>query len=170
MKRVVVMCLLLAGLLGTAGAASAAANPLAKQVAALQKQSKLQQKQITALTTSLSSLKSEIASSGITTLGPQVTALQGTVNTINATVNTVSATLTCRVAQLGTLDLTFIDLFEIIGGQPESYAGQVVPDNGTCAQVGLTPPSPAQDRFAPAASPTEWSLRAMAQLLGTLNR
>jgi len=164
------MCLLVAGLLGTAGAASAAANPLAKQVAALQKQSKLQQKQISALTTSVSSLKNEIASSGITTVGPQVTALQATVNTISASVNTVSATLTCRVAQLGTLDYTFIDIFDIIFGQPESFARQVVPDNGTCAQVGLTPPAPAQDRFGPAASPAEWSLAAMARLLGTLNR
>jgi hypothetical protein len=117
----------------SATASTSSTSPTAKQFAALQRQ-------VTSLAAAVNQLKGQVATaSGV---AAQVTTLQ-------TNVNTLGATLTCRVAQIGTFEYSTVDLFALILDQPEPFVGQVVPDNGTCAQVGLSPPSPAADRYAP---------------------
>jgi hypothetical protein len=155
--------LILLSLGATAATAAPASNPLAAKVTALQKQVKALAKANTALTSQVTSLKGSVAS-----LQGGVSSLQGTVTTLQGNVGALAATLTCDVAQLGTIDYTFLDLFLLIAGQPEQYQGQVVPDNGACAAAGITPPSPAAAPYLGSETPT--AITVVAGILGVLSR
>ena len=164
--RIIVAFSLALALASIASVASAAPSPQ-RQIAALQKQARLQQRQINALTQSVSSLKSIVAESNVSALSSTVSSMQSDVSTLKTNLNTVALTLVCRTAQFQTNDMSFIDLFDLIAGQPEAFQGQTAPDNGACAQVGLTPPSPAADRELPATdTPFAFDMRQITHLLG----
>jgi hypothetical protein len=93
--------------------------------------------------------------------------VSSTANADHTALGTLAAVDECHYAQQGMLNYDFIDLFAALTGNPAPFTGQTVPDNGTCAQVGLTPPGPAAGSRLPANStPAQQSLRAMAILLG----
>jgi soluble lytic murein transglycosylase-like protein len=149
MKAATVAVMLVALVLPVAATAKPVST-VPGQIAALQKQAKAQAKQIAAL--------------------------QATVSQLNAALGQTSKDLTkeaayetCHFAVLMTYDYSFIDFFLLLAGQPTQYTGQTVPDNGACAAVGLTPPSPAQDREA-GQTPAQRDIRAVARLLGVLPR
>jgi uncharacterized protein YlxW (UPF0749 family) len=169
MKFTISLALLLAVMCAFAATASAGGSLVGKQIAALQKQSKAQGKEIAALSGEVATLKNQVAESGGGALTEQVTTLQSSVTTLQGSVATVSATLTCRYAQLATLDLGFIDIFALLVDEAEPDVGQVVPDNGACAQVGLTPPAPAAGTLrAVSETPAEMGLQVVAFHLGVL--
>jgi hypothetical protein len=135
--------------------ATAKPTTIPGQIAALQRQVKAQQRQIT-------TLQNSIAAMGSTMNGVSTTA-----NADHTALGTLAALDECHYAQQGTLDYDFIDLFATLTGNPPPFTGQTVADDGTCAQVGLTPPSPAAGSRLPAnQTPAQASLRAMAILLG----
>lgn len=125
------------------------------QIAALQRQVKAQQRQITTLQNSLAEL------------GSALNGVSSTANADHTALGTLAAVDECHYAQQGTLDYDFVDLFAALTGSAPQFTGQTVPDNGTCAQVGLTPPGPAGAARLPAnPTRTQMSLRAIAILLG----
>jgi len=160
--RYVVPVLVLAILASVGGTARAASpNPTARQISALQKTVKLQAQEIASLKRQVSSFAGEIQSNT-----SQVGSLSGQVQTNTKDITTLGDTLVCQTAIFLTIDYGFVDGFDIIGGQPEQYAGQVAPDNGTCAAVGITPPSPAATVRQPAMTPLQADLTNIAFLLG----
>jgi hypothetical protein len=164
MKRyALVPVLVLAFLAALCGSAlGAAPNPLvAHQISALQKTVKLQALQIASLKKEVSTLSGQVQSN--TT---QVGGVVGQVKTNTTDITTLGAGLACQGATLLTIDYGFIDAFDVLGGQPEQYAGQVVPDNGACAAIGVTPPTPAAITRQPALTPFQAQLRDIAAMLG----
>jgi hypothetical protein len=158
MKKLVLGALVAAlALPAVAAARTTHATGVPQQIAALQRTVKTQQKEIAALTGQLTTLKTT------------VTPLAGSVTTLTNNLTSESAIETCHFAELGTVDMGFDDLFDIIAGQPEQFVGQSVSDNGACAAAGLTAPTPAESpRLAATLSPAEQSMRALALLLGAL--
>ena len=153
MSKFVFAALLVGLVIPTVATAKPAGIP--GQIAALQRQVKAQQRQITTLQNSIAEL------------GSTVNGVSSTVNADHTALGTLAAVDECHYAQQGTLDYDFVDLFAALTGNPPSFTGQTVPDNGTCAQVGLTPPAPAAGTRLPAnTTPAQMSLRAMAILLG----
>lgn len=163
---------LMLALPAAATAKSSQTTTVPGQIAALQRQVKAQGAQIKAQAAQLKAQARQLAA-----LQSTIGDLGGTVSSMNATVTAdhdglakAVATETCDFAILATIDYGFIDTFEVIGGQPESYQGQTVPDNGACAAVGVTPPSPAPyTRAGATESPMQRDLRLTATLLGALN-
>jgi hypothetical protein len=100
-------------------------------------------------------------------MGSTLNGVSSTANADHTALGTLAALDECHYAQQGTLDYDFVDLFAALTGNPAKFTGQTVPDNGACAQVGLTPPGPASASRLPAnPTPAQMSLRAMAILLG----
>ena len=149
------VCAALLVALAVPTAAMAKPTGIPGQIAALQRQVKTQQRQITALQSSLAEL------------GSSMNGMSTTVNGDHTALGALVAVDECHYAQQGTLNYSFIDLFDLLAGQPEAFAGQTVPDNGACAAAGLTPPSPAASTRIPAnETPMQASLRAIGVLLG----
>lgn len=155
----VLVIALLAALSGSALGASP--SPVARQISALQKTVKLQAQQIATLKSQVTTLAGQTQNNS-----NQVGNLTGQIQSNTGDITAVGNTLTCRTAQLFTLDEGFIDAFDILAGQPEQFVGQVVPDNGTCAAVGLTPPSPAGTVRQPVLTPLQAQIRDIGVLLG----
>ncbi len=153
MSKFVFAALLVALAIPTVATAKPAGIP--GQIAVLDRQVKAQQRQITTLQNSLAAL------------GSTLNTVSSTANSDHTALGTLAALDECHYAQQGTLDYDFVDLFAALTGNPPQFTGQTVPDDGTCAQVGLTPPNPASATRLPAhPTPAQMSLRAIAILLG----
>lgn len=152
----VVPALTLAGTTRTSTAASQA-----QQIAALQRTVKAQARQINSLRASLGELAGIVQGSA-----SDVSAAKQAAASAQTAAQQAYNTEECHFAGLLTLDMSFVDEFAIIGGQPASYTGQTAPDNGTCAAAGLTPPSPAAWTKQPAGSGALSPFSALTLLIG----
>src|SRR5436305_2818322 len=148
MKTIITSALLIALVLPATAVAKSSGLPA--QVAALQRQVNAQTKQI-------ANLQNAVAE------------MSGTVGSDHASIAKTFAVEECHFALLATIDYSFLDLFEVYAGEPESYAGQTVPDNGNCAAAGMTPLSPtASTRLGAQATPARRDMRSSGSLPGMI--
>jgi len=145
-----------AALLAPAVATAGAGASTPPQVKALQAQLKTQANQIAVLQRTVSQIAQAVGT------------LNSNLGTLNSNQTKLSNVVTCTTAQELTIDYSFFDLFDIIAGVPEQYAGQTVADNGACAAAGMTPPSPAESTRLTAETPMHAHMRAIAHMLGVL--